>query len=61
MAPDGRRHRCGAGRTVTSYLTNANHGTAAKSTIALKAGAFTATVPARSLVTFRVTAGSARG
>jgi glucuronoarabinoxylan endo-1,4-beta-xylanase len=41
--------------TVTPYLTDASHGTAAQSAIALSASAFTAAVPARSLVTFRIT------
>jgi glucuronoarabinoxylan endo-1,4-beta-xylanase len=40
--------------TVTPYLTDTSHGTAAQSTITLSGGAFTATVPARSLVTFRI-------
>ena len=40
--------------TVTPYLTNAGSSTAAQATIALSGGAFTATVPARSLVTYRI-------
>jgi glucuronoarabinoxylan endo-1,4-beta-xylanase len=41
--------------TVTPYLTNGGSNIAAQSTIALNGGAFTATVPGRSLVTFRIT------
>lgn len=40
--------------TATPYLTNANSSTAAQSSIALRGGSFTATVPARSLVTYRI-------
>jgi O-glycosyl hydrolase len=43
--------------TVTPYLTNAGSSIAAQPVITLRAGAFTATVPARSLVTFRIAAG----
>jgi O-glycosyl hydrolase len=40
--------------TATPYLTNAGSSTAAQGAIGLNAGAFTATVPARSLVTYRI-------
>jgi glucuronoarabinoxylan endo-1,4-beta-xylanase len=40
--------------TATPYLTNASNSTAAQTAIGLSAGAFTATVPARSLVTYRI-------
>jgi glucuronoarabinoxylan endo-1,4-beta-xylanase len=41
--------------TVTPYLTNGSSNIAAQATIPLSGGAFTATVPGRSLVTFRIT------
>jgi glucuronoarabinoxylan endo-1,4-beta-xylanase len=41
--------------TVTPYLTNGSNSIAAQSAIALNAGAFTANVPGRSLVTYRIT------
>ncbi|MEQ0565178.1 glycoside hydrolase family 30 beta sandwich domain-containing protein [Amycolatopsis sp. NEAU-NG30] len=41
--------------TVTPYLTNSGSSTAAQPTIGLANGAFSATVPARSLVTYRIT------
>lgn len=41
--------------TVTPFLTNNGSSMAAQGTIALSGGAFTATVPARSLVTYRIT------
>lgn len=41
--------------TVTPYLTNAGSSTAAQAQIPLSGGAFTATVPARSLVTYQIT------
>jgi O-glycosyl hydrolase len=44
-----------SGGTVTPYLTNASNSTAAQPTISLTGGSFTATVPARSLVTYRIT------
>ncbi|MFL6141303.1 MAG: histidine kinase [Labedaea sp.] len=37
------------------FLTNASSSTAAQAAIPLAAGAFSATVPARSLVTYRIT------
>ena len=40
---------------VTPYLTDNGHSIAAQPSIALNGGAFSATVPARSLVTFRIT------
>jgi glucuronoarabinoxylan endo-1,4-beta-xylanase len=46
-----------AAGTVTPYLTNTGSSIAAQAPIALAGGAFTATVPARSLVTYRITAG----
>jgi O-glycosyl hydrolase len=46
------------GATVTPYLTNASSDTAAQPTIPVSGGAFTATIPARSLVTYDITAGS---
>ncbi|HKT04529.1 MAG TPA: cellulose binding domain-containing protein [Rugosimonospora sp.] len=44
--------------TVTPYLTNSGSSTAAQTPLALSGGAFTATVPARSLVTYRIAGGS---
>jgi O-glycosyl hydrolase len=41
--------------TVTPFLTNVSSSTAAQPAIALAGGAFGATVPARSLVTYRIT------
>ena len=46
------------GATVTPYLTNASSDTAAQATIPVSGGAFTATIPARSLVTYDIPAGS---
>jgi glucuronoarabinoxylan endo-1,4-beta-xylanase len=40
--------------TVTPFLTNASSSTAAQTPITLTGGAFTANVPARSLVTYRI-------
>ncbi|GAB3892306.1 glycoside hydrolase family 30 beta sandwich domain-containing protein [Kibdelosporangium lantanae] len=40
--------------TVTPYLTNASNSIAVQSAITLNAGAFTANVPGRSLVTYRI-------
>ena len=46
------------GADVTPYLTNGANSTAAQARISLSAaGSFTATVPARSLVTYRITGG----
>jgi len=42
--------------TVHPYLTNAGNNAAAQSTVSLFNGAFSASVPARSLVTYRITA-----
>jgi O-glycosyl hydrolase len=47
--------------TVASYLTNDGNSMAAQPVLGLSNGTFTATVPARSQVTFRVTAGSGPG
>ena len=44
--------------TVTPYLTNEANSTAAQSAVALSGGSFTASVPARSLVTYKITGGS---
>ena len=44
--------------TVTPFLTNSTSSTAAQSTIAMSGGAFSATVPARSLVTYRIVGGT---
>jgi len=41
--------------TVTPFLTNASSSTAAQTAIPLNGGAFSATVPARSLATYRIT------
>ncbi|MEV6609571.1 glycoside hydrolase family 30 beta sandwich domain-containing protein [Kutzneria sp. NPDC051319] len=43
------------GGTVTPFLTNGSSNIAAQSSIPLSNGAFTATVPGRSLVTYRIT------
>jgi O-glycosyl hydrolase len=48
----------GSGTTVTPYLTNASSDTAAQATIPVSGGAFTATIPARSLVTYVIPAAS---
>ncbi len=48
----------GGGTTVTPYLTDASSDTAAQATIPVSGGAFTATIPARSLVTYDIPAGS---
>ncbi|MEO6086540.1 MAG: glycoside hydrolase family 30 beta sandwich domain-containing protein [Umezawaea sp.] len=42
---------------ATPYLTNTGNNTAAQSAIRLSSGSFTATVPARSLVTYQITNG----
>lgn len=44
--------------TVTPYLTNTSNSTTAQSTISLAGGSFTANVPARSMLTYRITSGS---
>ena len=41
--------------TVAPYLTDTNNSAAAQPAIALSGGTFAATVPARSLVTYRIT------
>lgn len=41
--------------TATPYLTNNSNSTAAQTAVRVTGGAFTATVPARSLVTYRIT------
>jgi len=48
----------GSETTVTPYLTNASSDTAAQAAIPVSGGAFTATIPARSLVTYVLPAGS---
>lgn len=45
--------------TVTPYLTDASNSAATQPAIALGGGTFTATVPARSMVTYRITGGPA--
>lgn len=45
-----------AGSTATPYLTNATGNTTAQSPVRVSGGAFTATVPARSLITYRISA-----
>lgn len=47
--------------TVTPYLTNAGNSTTAQAGTALTGGSFTATVPARSLVTYRITGSGGTG
>jgi O-glycosyl hydrolase len=47
------------GATVTPYLTNAASDVAAQATTTVSGGAFSATIPARSLVTYVIPAGSA--
>jgi O-glycosyl hydrolase len=44
--------------TVTPFLTNSTSSTAAQPAIALSGGSFSASVPARSLVTYTITGGS---
>jgi O-glycosyl hydrolase len=46
------------GATVTPYLTNASNDAAAQPATAISGGAFSATIPARSLVTYVIPAGS---
>jgi hypothetical protein len=43
--------------TAAPYVTDGSSSTAAQSAIAVNGGSFTATVPARSLVTYRITGG----
>ena len=40
--------------TATPYLTDGSHNTAAQPAIAVNAGSLTATVPARSLITYTI-------
>ena len=47
-----------SGATVTPYVTSTSSDTAAQATIPVSGGAFTATIPARSLVTYDIPAGS---
>ena len=47
-----------ASGTVTPWLTNSTSSTAAQPAIGLSAGTFSATVPARSLVTYTITGGT---
>ena len=49
------------GATVTPYLTNSASDVAAQPTTTVSGGAFSATVPARSLVTYTIPAGSGGG
>ena len=44
------------GATVTPYLTNSSSNAAAQATTTVSGGAFTATLPARSLVTYMIPA-----
>lgn len=44
-----------AARTATPYLTNTTGNTTAQSPVRVTGGTFTATVPARSLITYRIT------
>jgi hypothetical protein len=48
-----------ASGTVAPYLTNESNSMAAQATTTLSAGAFSASIPARSLVTYRITGGPA--
>lgn len=48
----------GNGALVTPYLTNASNNTAAQTALSVSSGAFGATVPARSLVTYDIPASS---
>lgn len=47
--------------TATPYVTDSSSSTAAQSAIAVSGGSFTATVPARSLVTYRITGSGGTG
>jgi O-glycosyl hydrolase len=49
------------GATVTPYLTSASSDTAAQAATAVSGGAFTATIPARSLVTYVIPASAGGG
>jgi O-glycosyl hydrolase len=49
------------GSVITPYLTNASSSTAAQSALSVSGGAFGATVPARSLVTYSIPASSSSG
>ena len=49
------------GATVTPYLTNASSDTAAQATTTVSGGAFSATIPARSLVTYVIPASAGGG
>ena len=49
------------GATVTPYLTNASSDTAAQATTTVSGGAFSATIPARSLVTYVIPASPGGG
>jgi O-glycosyl hydrolase len=49
------------GATVTPYLTNSSSSLAAQPTTTVSGGAFTATLPARSLVTYQIPASSTTG
>ena len=42
------------GATVTPYLTNSSNNIAAQATTSVSSGAFSYTMPARSLVTFQI-------
>ncbi|HUZ25650.1 MAG TPA: cellulose binding domain-containing protein [Streptosporangiaceae bacterium] len=50
-----------SGATVTPYLTNASSDAAAQATTTVSGSAFSATIPARSLVTYVIPAGSGGG
>ena len=52
----------GSGATVTPYLTNSSSNVAAQSATSVSNGSFTATIPARSLVTYVISgSGSTTG
>jgi glucosylceramidase len=44
--------------TAAPYLTNNTNSMTAQSTVGITGGTFTATVPARSMVTYRITGGT---
>jgi O-glycosyl hydrolase len=52
------RHTGASGRAAIPYLTDDTHGTAAQQPLAIHRGSFTATLPARSLVTYSIPARS---
>jgi O-glycosyl hydrolase len=52
------RHTGASGPVAIPYLTDDTHGTAAQSPLAIRHGSFTATLPARSLVTYDIPARS---